>query len=540
MPRPVLLKTQSWAGTFALARLVWRRDRARIPVWIAGIALTTILVALAYPGLFPTELERMIMSETMSNPALIAMAGPGYGLADYTIGPMFAHHMLLFTAIAAAIMNITEAVRHTRRDEEGGRIEIIRSLPVGKLANAGAVFLVLSLTNLAVGLVVGLGLAALRIESMGFAGSVLYGAVLAATGLFFAAVTVLFAQVTETSRAALGLSFGFLGIAYLLRAVGDISKEALSLVSPLGLVLRCQVYVNDYWWPILLMLGASVFIGALAFVLNLMRDLGAGLIAAKPGPARAGRLLRSTWGLAVRLQKPMLAGWAVAMLFLGLAYGSVFADLDKFFESSEMIRGMLPAIPGFSLTDQFTALLLLIMTMFAAVPALLMTLKLRGEEKASRLEHLLARAVSKGELLRGYVIISLLVAVLMQVLAALGLWMAASSVMESPFAFWPLFKGAVSYVPAIWIYVGIAALLIGFLPRYTGLIWAYLGYTFTVLYLGRLIKAPEWLVKLTPFGHIPNVPLETMPAGQVLVMLALALVFIWMGDDQFGRRDYER
>ncbi|HHX02561.1 MAG TPA: ABC transporter permease [Firmicutes bacterium] len=534
------MKKQLWQGTSVLAGLIWRRDRIRIPLWIMGIAVVTLLVAYAYPGLFPTELERMIMSETMRNPALIAMAGPGYGLDDYQIGAMFAHHMLLFTAIAVAIMNIMTAVRHTRCDEESGRIEVIRSLPVGRLANAGSVLLVLTIGNVVIGLVVGSGLAALGIESMGLAGSLLYGAVLTVTGWFFAGITVLFAQVTETSRGALGLAFGFMGLAYLLRAIGDVSNEVLSLVSPLGLVLRCQVYVTNYWWPVLVMVALSALTGFLGCYLNIIRDLGAGLIAAKPGPTKAGRLLQTTWGLAIRLQKPMLTGWAVGMLVLGLSYGSVFADLDRFFESSEMIKGMLPAIPGFTLTEQFTALILLIMAMFAAIPALLMVLKLRTEEKAARLEHLLARAVSKTRLLYSFVVTSLLAAVVMQVLAALGLWAAASYVMEIPFSFWPVLKGALSFLPAIWIYVGMATFLIGFLPRFTGLVWLYLGYTFTVLYLGRLVKAPEWLAKLTPFGHVPNVPIETMGVGQVAIMLLIAAAFIGLGHYQFSKRDYQQ
>lgn len=76
----------------------------------------------------------------------------------------------------------------------------------------------------------------------------------------FAAATVLIAQLTETARGALGFSFAFLALSYLLRAVGDVGTELLSLVSPpLGLVLRAQIYVNNYWWPISILLGVSIF-----------------------------------------------------------------------------------------------------------------------------------------------------------------------------------------------------------------------------------------------------------------------------------------
>ncbi len=46
-----------------------------------------------------------------------------------------AHQMLLLTAMAVGIMSILLVTRHTRADEEDGRIEMIRSLPAGRLAN---------------------------------------------------------------------------------------------------------------------------------------------------------------------------------------------------------------------------------------------------------------------------------------------------------------------------------------------------------------------------------------------------------------------
>ena len=303
-------------------------------------------------------------------------------------------------------MNITLTNRHTRRDEESGRIEVIRSLPVGRLSNAASVLLVLSLTNLALGLIMALGLGVLGLEGMDWAGSFLYGAVLAVTGIFFAAATLFFAQLTETSRAAMGFSYGFLGAAYLLRAVGDIGTEALSYISPLGLVLRAQVYVRNFWWPVLIVLAAAGVIAVLALRLNTVRDLEAGFVAAKPGRRNASRLLQSPFGLALRLEKTTIIGWAVAMLVLGMSYGSVFADVEDFVQTTELYQQILPSVAGFSANDLFLAMLLSVMSMVGAIPSLLVMLKLRAEERANRTEHLLARAVSRPQLLASFLVIS--------------------------------------------------------------------------------------------------------------------------------------
>ncbi|MFP3361877.1 ABC transporter permease, partial [Planococcus sp. SIMBA_143] len=75
--------------------------------------LITCMTAMALSNLYSSSESRQIMAETMVNPAMTAMLGKGYGLDNYTIGAMMAHQMLLFTAIAMAIMNILLVARHT-------------------------------------------------------------------------------------------------------------------------------------------------------------------------------------------------------------------------------------------------------------------------------------------------------------------------------------------------------------------------------------------------------------------------------------------
>jgi ABC-2 type transport system permease protein len=321
-----------------LVKLVFRRDRVRIAFWLLGLVSISIVIALAYPQLFSSMEENIAMAETMKNPAMIAMVGPGYGFDNYTTGPMFSHSMLLFTALTAGIMNILLVTRHTRKDEEEGRIEMVRSLPVGRLASLRATLSVYFVVNIILAVFTAIGLAVLGIESMGVVGSLLYGAVLGITGFFFAALTALFAQILSSSRGVIGYSLGFLGLSYIIRAIGDISSEMLSLMSPLGLILRTEVYVNDYWWPIIVLFVISIMVSAFAFYLNYIRDLEAGFFKVRKGRTHASKLLQSPLGLAFRLQKGTIIAWFVTMFILGASYGSVFGDMDMFFESSEIIQ----------------------------------------------------------------------------------------------------------------------------------------------------------------------------------------------------------
>jgi len=149
--------------------------------------------------------------------------------------------------------------------------------------------------------------------------------------------------------------------------------------------VHTQVYVNNYWWPLLLTVGAAIAILAFALYLNSIRDLEAGFIPAKPGRKTASAFLQSPLGLALRLQRGTIIGWAAAMFILGASYGSVLGDLETYLESMDLIREMLIDVAGFSLTEQFLPMLMAVISMVAAIPVLLMVLKVQVEENKNHL-----------------------------------------------------------------------------------------------------------------------------------------------------------
>jgi len=164
-----------FSNTGTLTRFILKRERISSTLWIIGILAISLAVAMTLPNIFESDIERQMMAETMKSPAMVAMLGPSYGADDYTNGAMMSNMMLLFTAIAVIIMNIFLVVRHTRRDEEEGRLELARSLPVGKLSNLSATMIVAVIVNMVLALLVGFGLYSLNIESMDLQGSLLYG-----------------------------------------------------------------------------------------------------------------------------------------------------------------------------------------------------------------------------------------------------------------------------------------------------------------------------------------------------------------------------
>ncbi|UOR13739.1 ABC transporter permease [Halobacillus amylolyticus] len=533
------MSKQLYSKSMELSRFIVRQDRIRIPVWLVALSAFTFLVAVSFTDLYATKQDREAIAETMGNPAMTAMVGQGYGLENYTFGAMMAHQTLLMTAVVVGIMSILLVTRHTRANEEDGRVEMIRSLPAGRLANLNATISVLFGTNVLLALLIGFGLYALGLESMDLEGSLLYGAALGATGFFFASLTALSAQLSKGSRGATGLSFAVLGIAYLMRAIGDVGNETLSWLSPLGWVLGAEVYVNNYWWPILLTVGVAGVLAVLALYLNAIRDLGSGFLPSKPGRKHATAFLQSPFGLALRIQRTGLIAWGIGIFMIGASYGSVLGDLESIFANIDMMEDLLTPVEGVSLTEQFITMLMSILSIISTIPALMVLFKLKAEEKKNRTEHLLGRAVSRKRLMGSYFILSIFVGIVMLSLAAIGLGVVGGAVMDDAIGFSTFYSAAMVYLPATWIMIGFAVLFVGMEPKLTGLTWLYLIFSFVAVYMGGLFQFPEWVSKLSPYGHIPQIPIEDMDVTNVSILTIFAMVLTILGFIGYKKRDIQ-
>lgn len=513
-----------------LSKFMLKRDRLQLLGWILGLVVLCVATAGAFNELFATPEDLMGMVMTLDNPAMIAMLGPLYA---ETVAAIYSQNMMVFVAMGIGIMNIFMVTRHTRADEEEGRLEVLRSLPIGRTTILQAVLVNSVLINSIIGLLIGLGVGVIGVEAgpigsgvTDFNGAMLFGAVMGITGLVFATFTAFFAQLSSNNRTVLSYAFAFLGGMYLLRAVGDMNLEVLSIISPLGLGFRTEVFVNNHWWPIFVLLITSVLLGVLALHLNNVRDLGAGFIAEKPGKSHGGRLLGTPFGLAWKLTKGQIIGWGVTAFVLGASYGSIFADIETFISGNEMFQQIFIGIDDADLTMGFMSFVVVMMALIAAVPVVAVLLKVKSEEKKNRLEHVLARSVSRSEALLSYGKIALLTAPLMLLLVALGLFLASAAVMDEAIAFGSMLIAVMVYLPALWMLLGVAMCFVGQLPKFAGLAWAYVGYSFIVVYLGQLLSMPDWVSYTTPFGYIPAYPMEEI---QVLPLIGLIVVGIGLG-----------
>ena len=553
-------------NTWKLTRFMLRRERQTAIMWI--VLLSAVVLGLV-PGLMAIAEgdAQAELAYMMTNPALAAMVGPPLALVNDGFGALYTNLMFLFTALTVGIMNILLIVRHTRADEELGRYEVLRSLPVGRLANLSAALILAVFVNAVLSILVGLGMFVFGDASMTFNGSMLWGAGLGAAGLVFAAFAALFCQISASSRGASAYSFTVLIIFYFLRAAGDTndSMEILSYLSPLGLANRSAPYAGDYWWPILILIALAIAVSITAYKLNAIRDIDQGIIPDREGRAEGGKLLRSSAGLSFRLLRTAIIFTLVGMFVLGASYATILDDIDDFIAQNEVYQTLILApagidfeamegmtteeivaimnmaieYAGFTFVELYASMVNNMMALIAIVAPLLFVLRVKSEEKAMRSEMILATPAGRGGYLLGYACFSFATAVLMQFVLALGLFLTTQAILPDPAAvsFRFLVEASMAYTPAILVMTGLAVFLVGFLPKATGIVWGYYGYTALVVFIGRMGVLPSWLQRTTPIGFVPQPPADEITFLPLALLTALAAVLTFAGLYFYKRRD---
>ena len=543
-------------NTGTIVRFIFRREKLITTIWILILVLFTMAIAPAMANMFPDANSRNQFAAAFNNPMMVAMMGPIYGADNYTSGAMYGGLMLVWYAIAVGVMNIFFVVRHTRADEQAGRVEVVRSLPTGRLANLNATMISAVIINMVLGLLTGLGLAVLGVDTMDFAGSMVYGAATAAIGIVFASVAAVFSQLSSNASGATGMSFASIGVFYMIRAAGDMQgNEIVSCISPLGLVLRSQAYVANNIWPSLVLLLIAIVLSAVAYKLNSMRDLGQGFIAAKPGRATASPLLHTSFGLAWRLLRTPLIIWGIVMFTLGASYASVIGEIDSFIGDSPEYMTILGVpvdqLPNLSQADQtkmivdsYGIFVTLMMTLLAIVPLLNAVLKIRSEEREARSENVVTKAVPRCVYMAGYVVIAYIASIVIQVMTAIGLYYTASYLTgdSNPLDLTQVMQSFLAFLPALWIMIAFAVLIVGLLPRATVLVWAYFGLVTFISFIGRLVFTDNlsWVMNITPLNFVSQPePMKDYVINYtpLIVMTAIAAALTIAGFISFRKRD---
>ncbi|WP_214105939.1 ABC transporter permease [Acrocarpospora catenulata] len=517
-------------GTWPLIRLILRRDRVLLPLWVLILCSLPATYAASFEGLLPDAASRhQYLVTTADTPSMVSLLGPVFG---DSIGALTAQRVGILYAIVALISLLT-VIRHTRTEEDAGRRELIAATVVGRYAALSAALIVTVAANLLLALLI-----AATLAGRGAGGALLIGLSFGTAGITFAGVGALAAQLTEGAGAARGLAITVLGAAYLVRAAADTSGSWFAWVSPLAWGPQTRPFAEERWWPLLLPLALLAVTAAVAYRISVGRDVGAGVIPARLGPAE-GNGLASPLALAWRLQRGLLIGWTVGLGVAGLALGGTVSAVDEALKDNPQMAELMARLGGTaSLSDAFAAGLFAIMAIFVAAYGIQAALRMRAEETGLRAEPVLATAVGRLRWAAGHVLFAVAGPALALVVLGVALGISYGGALNDVGGQMPRMMGAaLVQLPAAAVLTGLAVALFGLLPRLSAAAWGALAVCLLLGQVGAILQLNQAILDISPFTHTPHLPGGDLSPTPVLALTAVAAALIAAGLYGFRRRD---
>ena len=526
----------AYEGLGHMTGFILHRNWKRILIWTAVLALMIVVVVQSQRVTFPTRADREAYAAIANTPSVAALTGIPY--AASTLGGILNIKIWMTNAVALAFAVIFFVTHNGRAEEEAGRTEFLRGGVLGRHAYSLANWLVAAAFAVLVGLATTVAALSQGLPGMG---SLIMGASYTGVGLVFIGIAAVSGQVSQTSRGTNTLAVSILGVAYLIRAAADLQANgdkpsALSWASPIGWGQQMRSFGENLWWPLGISVLAAAALCAGALMIERTRDLGAGLLADRPGPVGAAPFTRTPVGLTLRLQRPTIIGWGIGILVGGLFFGGVakaMVDLlagnktatQAFLGHSSDLMG---ALLGF-----FAMANVLLIAAFAIQSAD----TIRSEERSGLAELQWSKALSRTSWALSRMLVPAVISLVFLVLSGLTI---GSSYGRSAGLSGQALKfaaGSLAYWPSVLLMIALAVFCAAWLPRLAGtLTWAIYSILVVLSMFGDLFQLPTWVAANTPFTAVAKVG-TPMTATPLIIISILAIVLAALGLMRLRQRD---
>jgi ABC-2 type transport system permease protein len=97
--------------------------------------------------------------------------------------------------------------------------------------------------------------------------------------------------------------------------------------------------------------------------------------------------------------------------------------------------------------------------------------------------------------------------------------------------------GQLSYLPGVLVVAAGAVAIIGLRPLWSLLAWGGVAFIFFQVMLGETLRLPDWIDSLSPFWHLPELPVQAFDPTPAVAELVLAAALVALGVWGFRRRD---
>jgi len=512
-------------------------------VWgyIFGISIASS--AISYTTLYKTQAQRDALAAAYgSNKATSALFGPAPALQTVAGFTVFKISMTLM--ILGAVWGLLTSTRLLRGEEEGGRWDLLLG---GQTTRQGAA--VQALGGLGAGVFALWALTAVITVLTGLdskvdiaAGPALYFALaMVATAVMFLGVGALTSQLGATRREAAAYAAVFLGVAYAARMIADagVGLHGLIWASPLGWVEELQPLTAPRPVALLPIIAFTTVLGIVAVRLASSRDVGASILPDQESSRPHQRFLSGPTGLAIRMVRPTVIGWGVAIAASGLLYGLIAKSAGTTISGSSVqkVFSKLGA-PGTGTAAVLGVCFLILAVMVAFVAAGHLTAA-RSEESGGRVDHFLVRPVSRTSWLSSRLLLAIAVVLVGGLIAGVFAWLGAAS-QHAGVGFMALLGAGLNLVPPALTILGIGVLAFGLRPRMmSSVVYGYLGWSVLIEIVGGIGAVSHWVLDTSVFHQMASAPAVSPRWEANGIMTALGVGGALLGGFAFSRRDLQ-
>lgn len=518
-------------GFGALLRLRIRRDAVQLSVWTAAMLLLTYGSSVGVTENFGTLEERSsLLALAVANPVILLFRGLPSGTEE---GAFIVFLVLPFLAMLAALMAAFLAVRHTRAEEETGRAELAAATPAGRWVPFAATLVHGTLACIVLGLA---SAAALVGSGLALSGSLFTGAAVALTGLVFLSVGLLAAQLFFSARAANSLTVMLLVGTFIVGGVGNalgtpddtltrMESSPLAWVSPFVWAENSRPFADDDARALLLALIVTAVLVGAAAALQTARDVGSGVLAARPARAEAPAMLSGPVGLVWRLSAGSLLAWAVGAAAVGVLSTSLASVVEEVASDNPAVQAILERLAAEGSMDQGLIVTFFVMVgVLAACFGVQTVQRARQEETHGTAEPTLGTPMDRARWLGAFLIVGFLGIVLIigAAVATAAIALTATGG-DSSLISDALVVGAGQGLAAA-VFTAVTAIVFTLAPRLTiGLGWTLVLVAACLALFGTIFGLAEDIVALSPFAAVPVPDGDGVDANGVVWLAVVAL-----------------
>jgi len=497
----------------AFAWFVARRTLRAATMWSAVIVLYHYVSVIGFFSLGSTAAARRPTLATFeTNSGLKAMLGDTTGIT--AIANYLDWRVIGIMSLATGVWALLTTTRWLRGEEAAGRWEQTLSGPTTAAATTGRILTGLGTSLAVMWLITTAGVAAVGARHdvhTGIAAAAMFGLVTVATPAMFTAVGALASQLMATRARAAATSTLVFGVAFMLRALGDVAPAAhwLSYASPLGWVEQVHPLAGARPLWLLPIVAFTTIVAALAAWLAGHRDLGASIIGDRDTAPAHTRLLSGPTAFAVRMTRGSTIAWLTATVTAAVLYGTFAKSAQTAVATSKELNKITSTITGDAARSSTLiyagVVFLLMMTLLMAYAVAAMG-NVRETEAEGYLDNLLVRRVTRLTWLTGRTAIATTVVIIGGFLSGAGFWAGAATQHAGLSGTGLILAGLNASAPALCL-LGILVGVFGFAPRATTTVgYTLLAWAFLLQMLGSAIHLNHWLMDTSLLHHITLAP----------------------------------